>query len=344
MELDFTKPPDIRYLKYLTTEDGLIQHTKYGIVERKEGYALDDNARALVVVDDFAKLFDGTEIIDLAKTYIAFIRQMQKDDGWFYTFLTYDLKISHEKTTQDSFGRTLWGLGHTIGAAINRNVTLSARDMFEAAIAKISSLEYSRAKGYSILGLYYSGHPKSKELIEKLSQELITLFEKNSEDNWVWFESFFTYDNAILPVALLFAYRILHDQKLLDCAIKTFHFLNSIAHVDGIPAPIGQKGWFYKGQERALYDQQPVDVGSMVFAASEFYQETKDELYKKLAQEWFSWYWGNNLLKKEMIDLATGGVFDGLHHDDVNLNQGAESIIAYLIAYMSLSKLELHSS
>ena len=41
-----------------------------------------------------------------------------------------------------------------------------------------------------------------------------------------------------------------------------------------------------------------------------------------------------------IYDETTGGCFDGLNHNSVNLNQGAESTIAYLLARLYLEEVQ----
>jgi hypothetical protein len=43
-----------------------------------------------------------------------------------------------------------------------------------------------------------------------------------------------------------------------------------------------------------------------------------------------------------MIDKNTGGVYDGLEKDGVNLNQGAEALLSYLLARLSFADTNSH--
>lgn len=48
-----------------------------------------------------------------------------------------------------------------------------------------------------------------------------------------------------------------------------------------------------------------------------------------------SWYPGVNLKRMPMYDHNTGGCYDGLTEEGVNLNQGAEAILSYLLGVTS---------
>lgn len=50
----------------------------------------------------------------------------------------------------------------------------------------------------------------------------------------------------------------------------------------------------------------------------------------------FNWFLGNNHLRQIIYNPCTGGCYDGLEDLNVNLNQGAESTLSYLMARMSV--------
>lgn len=103
--------------------------------------------------------------------------------------------------------------------------------------------------------------------------------------------------------------------------------------------PIGHAGWYKNKQKRSNFDQQPEDPASMILALNTAYKLTGDQQYKKLANTCFSWFLGNNSLKKALYDFNTGGCYDGLHPDRVNLNQGAESLVSYLLSSITIKQM-----
>jgi hypothetical protein len=137
--------------------------------------------------------------------------------------------------------------------------------------------------------------------------------------------------------ALLLAYRITKDKRYLDIALESFDFLLEVCQIDGIPAPIGQAGWYRKGDTKADYDQQAVDVGKMVTTALLAYRITENKKYLKQTIRWFNWFHKGNTIKAEMIDSETGGCYDGVSADGINPNMGAESVLVYLMAYLDFS-------
>jgi len=101
-------------------------------------------------------------------------------------------------------------------------------------------------------------------------------------------------------------------------------------------APIGQNGGYHKNGHNASHDQQPVDAVSMVQILSVAYDTTKKNRYMKLAIEKFNWFHGKNSLNQEVYNNLTGGCHDGIGEYSLNMNQGAESSISYLLARLSL--------
>ena len=99
--------------------------------------------------------------------------------------------------------------------------------------------------------------------------------------------------------------------------------------------PIGQSGWFPKERTRQYFDQQPEDTAATVEALNVMFQITNRKHYKKLANIAFNWFLGDNVLGQVVYDRVTGGCHDGIGEKFINLNQGAESTISYLLARLS---------
>ena len=74
----------------------------------------------------------------------------------------------------------------------------------------------------------------------------------------------------------------------------------------------------------------------MVHAYLSAYNVTKDNHYMEKAVLAFNWFLGRNHLKQMLYDETTGGCYDGLGKNTININQGAESTLSYLIARLSL--------
>lgn len=342
-DINFAVPPSLRFLKSLTNQTGVLQHTKYGVPHRSFGYSLDDNARALIVAINYYQLYKKKECLDLAVTYLSFIAHAKRNDGLFYNFQTFDHKFL-PRVSEDAFGECIWALGNLISSDVSPNLKLAAKDLFSEIEKNIVKLASPRAKAYAAIGLcqILKAEPANKQAYEglkKLTGDLLTLYEKYHDRNWYWFEAYLTYANHILAAALFSASQILSDRKILAVATKTLAFLEKETHSEeGLPSPIGSHGWFTKGDKKAIFDQQSVEAAYAVVANLAAYEATKQKKYYEAALEWFSWFHGNNIKKVKVYDQVTGGCFDAVNENGVNLNQGAESIICYLLAYLELAK------
>jgi len=343
--IDFTKPPKIDFLKQLTTPTGVLQHTKYGIPHRSFGYSLDDNARALLVMARAYQLFKQKEYLDLASTYLSFIIHAKEEGDFFRNFQTFDHRFLSQ-ISQDSYGETMWALAETITHKLEPALRNTASELFSESEKNISKVKSPRAVAYLIfaLGCILKDDPKNAfahQNMKKLTNFLLQLYEKNHDSSWYWFENTLTYANHILPAALFYSYRVLGEKKILEVAKESLAFLEEETHnEEGIPSPIGSYGWYTKGGDKAVYDQQPVEAAYAVVANIAAYRTTKNKEYCKAAIDWFAWFHGNNIKKVKVYDHRTGGCYDAVNRQGVNQNQGAESIICYLLAYLELAKVK----
>ena len=95
------------------------------------------------------------------------------------------------------------------------------------------------------------------------------------------------------------------------------------------PTPVAGRG---PGDEGPAFDQQPVEVASLADACVRAAATDPRALWPEGVRAAAAWFQGDNDLGLLMWDPETGGGFDGLHADRVNLNQGAESTLAWLMA------------
>lgn len=336
---------NLRHLARMTDEFGMIQFANQIKPDVNSGYTLDDNARAMIVCSMHYNIFRNSSKLKLINTYLDFIKYVLQSDGKLYNFVDYNKKINLEHWSEDAHGRALWSLGCLISLkSIPLKLRNEAEQIFNNALNTAKNIKSPRAVAFTIIGLYSynKAKPSSKNIskIRRLASYLVSLYEKYSSDGWRWFEEYMTYSNSKLPEALFYAYLATKNKKYLETAESTLKFLSSITFENGIFAPIGHNGWYFKNGKKAYFDQQPVDTASMVQTLSLASQITKKEKYKKDAFTAFNWFLGKNYLNQVVYDEFTGGCHDGVGEFSVNLNQGAESTISYLIARLTLFKLK----
>ncbi len=339
------KYPTIKlsHLGNLTDRFACIQFANGAVPDKSSGYTIDDNSRAMMITTLHHALFGSVTSLALAKKYLRFLEYAQKEDGTFNNFFDEKRKAFGDYS-EDAFGRAVWSLGDSINKSKNNKFVGRAEDVFDKAFPNIFSLDSPRAKAFSILGLqsHYEKYGRKRDLnvLKVLADSLVKLYKGNASDDWKWFESNLTYDNAKLPESLFFAYDATKDEKYLDVAESTLHFLSDIVFVGDELHPIGQNGWYNKNGRRAFFDQQPIDASAMVHAYLGAYLATGDKHYYEKAVLAFNWFLGKNHLKQMIYNEDTGGCHDGLGSQSVNLNQGAESTIAYLLPRLLLEELK----
>jgi len=336
----------LEHLKKLTDKFGCIQFAKGSTPDKNSGYTVDDNARALIVAILHNSLSKSRLSLNLAKNYLKFLEMAQRKNGAFKNNFK-NKNESEDEHGEDALGRAIWALGYSIQKSRNKKISERAEYLFSKSKKQIEFLKSHRAKAFAIIGLCYKykRYPVEADLIKirKLSNSLVESYKECALHGWQWFEDVLTYANSKIPEALFVAYSITKNEKYLEVAERTLQFLTKIIFDEDELSPIGQNGWFSKEGKRALFDQQPIEAASMVLAYLTAYNVTKDKYYHERAVLAFNWFLGKNHLNQMLYDEATGGCFDGLGKYSLNLNQGAESTISYLMARLMLEEMSKKS-
>ncbi len=332
--------PEINFdhIKNLTDDFGIIQFANYAKPDKSSGYTLDDNVRALIACTLYFKLFKDNTKLKLMKIYLNFIKYVHKNDNKLYNIVNYERVVNLEHWSEDAHGRAMNALGHLIATKnIPIELRVEAERIFENAKKVVDQIRSPRAVSFILIGLYFYNDIKNSEVIriKKLADYLTQLYKECNSENWHWFENYLTYSNSKLPEALFFCYKTTKDDRYLLIAKESLDFLISLTFKDGKFAPIGQNGWHHKNGHSASHDQQPVDAASMVQTLTVAFDITKEDRYMKLAIEAFHWFLGKNSLNQEVYNNLTGGCHDGVGENSLNMNQGAESSISYLLARLS---------
>jgi glycosyltransferase involved in cell wall biosynthesis len=337
-------PIKLTHLVKLTDNFGIIQFAKLTIPDISSGYTLDDNARALVAVISYYKKFNTPALLKLASIYLNFICRVAKPDGYFDNYVdeyhVTDEQKNREESLEDASARALYSLAQvSISKDVPKRFREKAHSIFENSFRKNVTFSAPRATAFYIKGLYLLlskwKEPKTLDKLVNQCEQLVNLYNKNHSPDWEWFESVLTYSNAVLPEALLLGYKITGEKKYFEIAQITFRFLIKHSFKDNIYIPIGQSGWFPKEGKRQYFDQQPEDVAATVEALNTMFQVTNESYYNELSYKAFNWFLGDNILGQVVYDWDTGGCYDGVGEKSINLNQGAESTISYLLARFS---------
>ena len=333
------------HIKRLTDATGILEHANYSVPDYKEGYCLDDNARALLLVLNAYELDIDKQSIGLADTYLRYIKLMQKEDGFFHNDMSYDKKFLDENGSEDAFGRTIWAMGYLIKLAPNDSHFQFAKDVFFKSFPHFEKVQSIRAMANIMIGLChflkrYPDNERVMHVLNVLTNKLIGQYHDESDANWKWFEPILCYDNAIIPLALWHAYAITRDKDIYVVANESTNFLDNETCKNGHISLVGNT-WYHKGEVRPSQGQQPINAMAMVMMYHKAFTVTKNVKYHQKMLTAFSWFMGNNDLHIPLFDEESKGCCDGLENNSVNRNQGAESTISYQLSYLTVWAAEI---
>jgi glycosyltransferase involved in cell wall biosynthesis len=339
---------NLKHLRLMTDDTGVLQHAKFTVPNRRHGYCVDDNARALIVTTRAHDLNrTDASLADLSAIYLSFLDDaFNPDTGRFRNFMSYERKWLEEVGSEDSHGRALWALGVMAGWGVGSGQVAVATKLFKNALPALETFADSRAIAFPILGIqaYLRRNDDDQwvwELLQTLGDRLSNRFTQYATKDWNWHEDQLNYDNARLPQALMACGRAIQNDDMVALGIGVLEWLGDVQinPSDGCFAPVGNQGWFSKSGSKAQYDQQPLEAAAMIGACIEAYECTQGEEWIQLAITCFDWYLGKNNRQLKLYDHASGGCRDGLQQDGVNENQGAESTLSYILSLLALYNL-----
>jgi len=338
---------NLSHLKKMTTEVGLIQFSKINQPDLSTGYTLDDNARALIAMCMHYDLTADNNDLPLLQTYLNFIQRCLLPSGRFENYIDEKLNVTkqnRETNLDDANGRAIWALGFLISKEplLPAKLIIQANTIMQMALTQLEEIHSTRAMAFIIKGLYYYnevfGTTETIRTIEKMANRMVQMYKHESSAEWEWFESYLTYANSILPEALLNAWLVTGNKTYKEVAASSFRFLLSkIFNKNGIEV-ISNRQWLQRGDDLNQYGEQPIDVAYTIMTLSKFYDVFHDEQYRSKMETAFNWFQGKNRLNQIIYNPCTGGCYDGLEEHNVNLNQGAESTVSYLMARLTVEK------
>ncbi|MFB9056272.1 glycosyltransferase [Mariniflexile ostreae] len=357
LELSYDKPEiKLDHIRKMTTSVGIIQFSKLNQPDISSGYTLDDNARASIAVCETYKLTRDKALFKLLKRYQNFLVNCQRSDGTFLNYVDKHINFTDQNSEvnlEDSNGRAIWSFGNmlsiqNIAPKKHHYIFENAKVCIDNFLPNIENINSPRAIAFIIKGLKASKlvTPKSAyyNVVLQLGAKLKNMYLHESETNWKWFEPYLTYGNSVLSEAMLDMYRMTKINEFKTIAFTSFNFLLSHMFVNNTFQVISNENWFVKGdliKDLPLGGQQPIDVAYTILALKNFHELFPLENYDKKMELAFSWFMGNNHLKQIIYNPCTTGCFDGLEAKNINLNQGAESTISYLLARLSFETPEL---
>jgi hypothetical protein len=337
---------NIEHLRVMTDDTGVLQHARFSIPRYEDGYCLDDNARALLLMSlvEDSGTEDPASARVLTTRYLAFVSHAFNHElRRFRNFMSYARKWTEDRGSEDSHGRALWALGAVVGRSTEPGRRSLSGSLFHAALQSTAGFESPRGWALTLLGIgeylrAFQGESSVEALQKLLAERLLALFESKGRTDWPWCEDAATYDNARLPQALIVSGNSLGDRSMTSAGLRALAWLAEVQRSkEGYFDPIGTNGFYARTAERARFDQQPLEACAMVSACLDAWRVTRDEAWTHEMRRAFRWFLGENALQFSLYEPATGSCRDGLHADRPNENQGAESTLSFLLARTEMS-------
>ena len=339
----------LEHLKRMSDSTGLLQHARFNLPNYAEGYCVDDNARALMLSVQLEKRgVGGEELALLGTRYASFVDYaFNPEIRKFRNFMGYDRCWLEDVGSEDSQGRALWSLGTCVGHTQRRELRAWSADLFTQALPGILDASSPRAWAFGLLGIReylrrLQGDRRAQAIQVELVSRLIRLFDTVKTPDWAWFEDVLSYDNARLAQALLAsAANNPNLGRAREVGLASLRWLTEMQRAErGHFRPVGSNGFYRRDQKRARFDQQPLEAQATIAACSEAFSCTGDRYWVSEGRRAFAWFLGQNDLDISLFNPESGGCRDGLHVDRVNLNEGAESTLAFLSSLLEIQALE----
>lgn len=333
--------PGLSGLFGMSDGTGMMQHAIGVVPDRRHGYCLDDNARALMVMN-VAQGLTRAERLTWAMTYASFVQHAWNPDlGWFRNFMAFDRSWCEAVGSQDSNGRALWSLGHTAELSAEPALRDWALHWFDEVHPIFTAVTIPRTLAFAMLGAaavvrVRPDHIGAQALLDRGGECLQALLEHSRRPGWVWFEPMLGYDNPRLCQALIEAGALRQRPDWVSAGLESLEWITARqSAANGFFRPIGSETF---GLDHAFlpFDQQPLEAQAAVEAARSAWLVSGDPRWIAHATRAYRWFFGANDRGAVLADIATGRSRDGVTPRGANENCGAESILAFQLAHYAL--------
>lgn len=334
------------HLRIMTDDTGIFQHAIHSVPDRREGYCVDDNARALIAAMQYLALHKDETAMPLVKTYLSFLLDaFDFEKKRFRDFMSYERKWRQESAADDAHGRAVWALGSAIRMAPENSLRELMCRLFIAAIEPTESFEHPRSCAFALLGIHgymtvYGGDATVRTIRDTIAEKLFGRFRSHASEDWPWCDDDLTYANARLPHALLVTGHDVGDDDMQRTGLAALEWLLRVqGNGGGHVSVVGNNGWMQKGGDRANFSQQPLEAMALLQASADVFRITGNPVWLMNARACLDWFLGRNDLGEPVYDFVTGGCHDGIDPQGINENMGAESTLSWLISLLTMYEL-----
>jgi len=342
---------DWKHFEALYGDAGIAQHAKFGVPDRDHGYCSDDNARAVVFLCNDWCMNRNPRALPLLRKSMSFLyHAYNSKNERLRNFMSYSGEWLDKAGSEDCHGRGVWATG--VAAAYGPEIVARevAFELFHLLLPRLDRFTSPRAWAFALLGITaylerYSGDLQVRRTGKNLAMRLAERYEKTADEEWRWFETVLSYDNARLSEAMIAAASWCADERMLRFGLESLEWLFEVCEgPSGCLSLVGSNGWYRKGGMKARFDQQPVDAAAMLAAAKRAFEQTDEPIWRQRMELAYEWFLGRNELGLCLVEVGSGGCRDGLTAVGVNENMGAESTLSWLMAHADMEEIRAHVS
>jgi hypothetical protein len=255
--------------------------------------------------------------------------------------MNFDRTWCEDVGSEDSNGRTVWALGHAMSHAPDEGLRAWAAQWFDIALEPVAKLSSPRTVAFVMLGCIEAikadpDHAAAHEALTFDADLLHNLLVASRRPDWAWFEAVLGYDNPRLSQALIGAGKALGREDWLESGLSSLRFIaRQQVSAKGHFRPVGSET-FGRPYENLPFDQQPLEAWAAIDAAAEAWRATGDDGWLRHAEMAYRWFLGGNDRAEVLADIVSGRCRDGVTPRGVNLNCGAESILAFQLSHYAM--------
>lgn len=338
--------PGLSTVLAMSDGTGMLQHGIGVVPDRRHGYCLDDNARALMLMNVAHGLPAG-ERMKWSLVYASFVQHAWNPDAQrFRNFMRFDRSWCEDVGSEDSNGRAIWALGHTFEKSRDAGLSDWAMNLYDEVLTASEDFDAPRSVAFSMLGACAvlrrePSHAASRARVESGGAFLMKLLGEGRRPDWGWFEAVLGYDNPRLPQALIEAGVAMDREEWIGAGLATLEWICAEqVSAKGHFRPIGSET-FHKPYTYLPFDQQPLEAQAAIEAAMTAWRVTKGLFWSEHAVTAWRWFFGGNDRGEILADIATGRCRDGVTPRGANTNCGAESILAFQLSHYALAQLAI---
>lgn len=316
------------HLLRLSDDGGLYEHARLTSPRPEHGYCVDDIARGLVVL--CREPTRPADLDALTELYLRLVLEAQAADGRFHNRRDVDRRWVDRPSLEDCWGRALWGLGTAAARlpATDERVHVALAGFGRGARSRSPHL---RAEVFGALGAAevltrWPGDDPARRLLGDAAARIL---RQCPTGTWPWPEPRLRYANGSVPEVLLAAGALLQDDHCLSAGLALLGWLLDVES-GGRHLSVTPVGGWARGERRPGFDQQPIEVAALADGCARAYELTGERRWYDGLERCWAWFLGANDSGVTVLDVSTGGGFDGLEQHGRNENEGAESTVAMI--------------